>query len=321
MQPKLWLVIPCYNEEEMLGISIGIIRNKMHSLIDSGLISAESKILFVDDGSVDKTWEIIDKVSDADPVFVGIKLAHNAGHQNALMAGMMYAKNKCDCIISMDADLQDDIDAIEKMVEKYNEGCQIVYGVRSSRQKDTAFKRGTAQLFYKLMNKMGANVVYDHADYRLLSSQALHALENYEETFLFLRGIVPSLGFKTDKVYYERKERAAGESKYPLKKMVGFAVDGITSFTVKPLHLIFIIGFLFSFFSICGLGYSLISYFLGKTVPGWTTTVCSLWLIGGIIIFCLGIIGEYIGKIYFEVKHRPRYYIEKSTEVAEDAKK
>ncbi len=314
MCPNLWLVIPCYNEEEMLPFSAEVIGQKMHYLIDNDIISTESKVLFIDDGSVDNTWEVILKNKSSDSIFCGIKLAHNSGHQNALMAGMMYAVDKCDCIISMDADLQDDIDAIDQMIEKYNDGCQIVYGVRNSRKKDTAFKRGTARSFYKFMNKMGANIVYDHADYRLMSNVALNALKNYGEIFLFLRGIVPTLGYKTDKVYYERKEREYGESKYPLKKMVGFAVDGITSFTVKPLHFIFIIGLLFSFFSVLGLGYCLISYFLGNTVAGWTTTVCSIWLIGGINLLCLGIIGEYIGKLYFEVKHRPRYIIEKTTE-------
>lgn len=321
MKPNLWLVIPCYNEEEMLDISVNIMGEKIHSLIDNGVISCSSRVLFVDDGSADKTWEIINKCSEKDPVFSGIKLAHNAGHQNALMAGMMYAKDKCDCIISMDADLQDDIDAIDKMVEKYNEGCQVVYGVRSSRAKDTAFKRGTAQFFYKFMNKLGTHVVYDHADYRLLSNQALHALEEFKETSLFLRGIVPTLGFKTDKVYYERKERAAGESKYPLKKMVGFAVDGITSFSTKPLHLIFIVGLLLAFLSVCGFIYGIVAFCLHKALPAWLISTCSIWLVGGIIILCLGIIGEYIGKIYFEVKHRPRYIIEEATEAKEYEKK
>lgn len=321
MQPNLWLVIPCYNEEKMLEISPKVISEKMQKLIDNKVISPQSQVLFIDDGSKDKTWQKIKNCKEKDSLFRGIKLAHNAGHQNALMAGMMYSMDKCDCIVSMDADLQDDINAIDEMVEKYNDGCEIVYGVRSSRKKDTVFKRNTAQLFYKFMGQMGVEVVYDHADYRLVSNVVLHALEKYKETSLFLRGIIPSLGFKTDKVFYERKERVAGESKYPLRKMLSFAFDGITSFTVKPLHMIFILGFLFSILSICGLLYSLISFFCGKTVEGWTTTVCSIWFIGGVNMLCFGIIGEYIGKIYFEVKRRPRYIIEETTNNDEGEKK
>lgn len=309
---KLIIVIPCYNEEEMLGITIEKLEEKMNSVIEKGIVSQESRVLFVDDGSKDKTWEIIKTASKNNSVFSGIRLAHNRGHQNALMAGMMYAKDKCDCIISMDADLQDDIDAVDEFIEQFNGGCQIVYGVRNSRKTDTVFKRGTARMFYKIMSLAGAEIVYDHADYRLLSNKALNALESYNETNLFLRGIVPTLGFKTGYVSYDRKEREAGESKYPLRKMLEFAFEGITSFTVKPLRLISVMGFLFSIFSCGGLLYALISHFCGSTVKGWTAIVCSIWLLGGVLMLSIGVLGEYIGKIYFEVKQRPRYIIDEA---------
>lgn len=305
-----WLVIPCFNEQEILNYTIECLDKKMEDLEQRGIISRESKMVFVDDGSTDKTWSIINEASKKYERIVGIKLAHNKGHQNALLAGMMYVKDKSDCMISLDADLQDDIDVMEQFVMKYKEGAQIVYGVRNNRQTDSKFKRGTANLFYKIMKVLGAETINNHADYRLMSRQALEALEEYEETTLFLRGIVPIIGMKTDKVFYERKERKAGETKYPFVKMAGFALDGITSFSVKPLRLIALLGILFSGISILGLMYALASYFFGYTVPGWTAIVFSIWLLGGIQLLCIGVVGEYIGKIFSEVKRRPRYYIE-----------
>lgn len=310
MATKIWLVIPCYNEQEILNQTIECLDKKMQQLIDGDIISADSRMVFVDDGSVDETWNIITMASRNNDKVVGLKLAHNKGHQNALLAGMMYVKDKCDCMISMDADLQDDIDVMEQFVEKYNKGAQIVYGIRKDRQTDRRFKRATANLFYKLMKVLGAETINNHADYRLMSKHALEALKEYEETTLFLRGIVPDIGMKTDKVFYERKERKAGETKYPLVKMVSFALDGITSFSVKPLRFISLLGILFSGVSILGLVYALSSYFFGYTVPGWTAIVFSIWLLGGIQLLCIGVVGEYIGKIFSEVKRRPRYYIE-----------
>lgn len=312
MDNRLYVVIPCYNEEEMLGITVGRLREKMTELIRKRLISENSRVLFVDDGSRDKTWEIIRSACENDRLFCGIRLAHNRGHQNALMAGMMYAKDRCGCIVSMDADLQDDIDALDEFLREYENGCEIVYGVRNSRETDTTFKRNTARAFYKLMRSAGTDIVYDHADYRLMSRKALEALSEYGETNLFLRGIVPTLGFKTSCVYYDRKEREAGESKYPLRKMLEFAFEGITSFTVRPLRLISVIGLLFSVLSAFGLAYALISYFSGAAVKGWTAIVCSVWLLGGVLMLCIGVLGEYIGRIYFEVKHRPRYIIDET---------
>lgn len=311
MGVSMWLVIPCFNEQEILDYTIECLDNKMQKLVDSGIISDESKMVFVDDGSTDETWGIITEASQRYKRIVGLKLAHNKGHQNALLAGMMYVKDKCDCMISMDADLQDDIDVLEQFVMKYNEGSQIVYGIRNDRRTDSKFKRGTANLFYKLMKVLGAETINNHADYRLMGRQALEALEEYEETTLFLRGIVPIIGMKTDRVFYERKERKAGKTKYPFVKMAGFALDGITSFSVKPLRLIALLGVLFSGISILGLIYALASYFFGYTVPGWTAIVFSIWLLGGIQLLCIGVVGEYIGKIFSEVKRRPRYYIEK----------
>lgn len=311
MGVSMWLVIPCFNEQEILDYTIECLDNKMQKLVDSGIISDESKMVFVDDGSTDETWGIITEASQRYKRIVGLKLAHNKGHQNALLAGMMYVKDKCDCMISMDADLQDDIDVLEQFVMKYNEGAQIVYGIRNDRRTDSKFKRVTANLFYKLMKVLGAETINNHADYRLMGRQALEALEEYEETTLFLRGIVPIIGMKTDRVFYERKERKAGKTKYPFVKMAGFALDGITSFSVKPLRLIALLGVLFSGISILGLIYALASYFFGYTVPGWTAIVFSIWLLGGIQLLCIGVVGEYIGKIFSEVKRRPRYYIEK----------
>ncbi len=309
-EDKLYIVVPCYNEEEMLPISSGVLIDKLRCMAERGVVSAESRVLFVDDGSRDRTWEIISKTAKENSEVIGLKLSHNRGHQNALLAGMTYASDKCDCVITIDADLQDDINVFEEFIEKYEAGCHVVYGVRSERKKDSAFKRATAQGFYKFMNAMGAESVYNHADYRLLSRKALEALLEYREINLFLRGVVPLVGFKSDKVYYGRKERVAGESKYPLKKMINFALDGITSFSVKPLRLISVLGMICSVLSIGGLLYALISYILGVAVAGWTAIVCSIWLLGGIQLLCLGVLGEYIGKIFSEVKARPRFFIE-----------
>ena len=309
----LYLVVPCYNEAEVLPDTASALSTRLNAMVADGTVSAESRILFVDDGSEDRTWEIVDSLSRENGFILGVKLSRNQGHQNALYAGMMYAMDKCDFIISIDADLQDDVEVLPQFVEKYNEGCNVVYGVRNSRKKDTAFKRLTAQGFYKFMNSMGAETVYNHADYRLMSRVALEALSQYKEVNLFLRGIVPLIGLKTDTVFYERKERAAGETKYPLKKMINFALDGITSFTVKPLRLISSFGLICSMLSSCGLIYALFSHFWGNTVPGWTAITCSIWLLGGIQLLGIGVLGEYIGKIFSEVKQRPRYFIEKST--------
>ena len=304
------LVIPCYNEEEALPLTKKELDKKMSSLIEEGLISENSKVVLVNDGSKDKTWEIITKIHKENHMYVGINLTRNMGHQNALLAGLMYAKNHADICISMDADLQDDINVMDDMIKKYNAGADVVYGVRSSRKKDTFFKKFTAEAFYKLMNIMGVEVVFNHADCRLMSKRALEGLSEFKEVNLFLRGIVPQVGYKTDIAYYERNERVAGESKYPLKKMLAFAIDGITSFSIKPLRMITSIGFIILILSFVVLIYSIIMKLIGNTVSGWTFIVCSIWLIGGIQTLCLGVIGEYIGKIYKETKARPRYIIE-----------
>ncbi|MBQ7614938.1 MAG: glycosyltransferase family 2 protein [Butyrivibrio sp.] len=307
---KLFCVIPCYNEQEVLPVTSARIRDKIRELISKGKISADSRVVFVNDGSKDATWEIITKLHKEDPIFQGINLTKNMGHQNALLAGLMTVKDTCDVSISMDADLQDDINAIEEMIDKYNNGCDVVYGVRSKRATDTVFKRATAEGFYKLMNGLGANTVYNHADYRLMSQRALMGLAEFGEVNLFLRGIVPMVGYKSDVVYYERAERFAGESKYPLKKMLAFAIEGITSLSTKPIKMITGLGVFIFLVSILVLIYSLVRYFTGHTIPGWTTTVLSVWAIGGLIMISLGVIGEYIGKIYLETKHRPRFLIE-----------
>ncbi len=304
------LVIPCYNEEEALPYTKIELDKKMNSLIKKGLISSDSKVVLVNDGSKDKTWDIITDFHNENNMYVGINLSRNKGHQNALLAGLIYSSKTSDISISMDADLQDDINAIDDMIDKYKNGADIVYGVRNSRKKDTFFKRFTAESFYKFMSKMGVEIVFNHADFRLMSKRAMEALSEYKEVNLFLRGIVPELGFKTDISYYSRNERVAGSSKYPLKKMISFAVDGITSFSVKPLRIIASIGFLILVLSFIMLIYSLTMKLCGNTVSGWTFIVCSIWLIGGIQTLCLGVIGEYIGKIYNETKKRPRYIVE-----------
>ncbi|WP_051656629.1 glycosyltransferase family 2 protein [Butyrivibrio sp. AE3004] len=306
---RLFMVIPCYNEQEVLPETSKRLEEKMGRLIKDGVIASSSRVVFVDDGSADTTWEQIDELHKKNPLFQGVKLSRNRGHQNALLAGLMTVRSVCDVAISMDADLQDDINAIDGMLEKYKEGAEIVYGVRSSRQTDTFFKRGTAQGYYKLMNKMGADIVYNHADFRLMSSEALEMLSEYSEVNLFLRGIVPMIGLKTDIVYYERAERFAGESKYPLMKMLSFAFEGITSLSVKPIRMISGLGVAIFSVSIIILIYSLVRHFTGNTIPGWTTTVLSIWAIGGLTMISLGVIGEYIGKIYLETKNRPRYII------------
>ncbi len=306
----LYYVIPCYNEEAVLPETAARLKEKMHALISAGTIGEKSRVVFVNDGSKDATWEKITELHEADPLFSGINLSRNRGHQNALLAGMMTVVEYADMIISMDADLQDDINACDEMIRKYYEGCDIVYGVRGSRQKDTFFKRFTAQGFYRLMDRMGAKTVYNHADYRLMSRRAVQALSQFREVNLFLRGMVPMLGFRTDVVYYERGERFAGESKYPLKKMMSFAMEGITSLSTRPIQLISWTGILIFLVSIVILIYSLVRHFTGHTVVGWTFLAVSIWGIGGLILLSLGIIGEYIGKIYLETKARPRYIVE-----------
>lgn len=311
MKKIIWLVIPCYNEQEVLPETSRQLEEIMRGLIKKDKISDKSKIAFVNDGSKDNTWNIITDLHEKNPMFTGINLAHNKGHQNALLAGLMTAKDYADAAISLDADLQDDVGVIEQFIDKFNEGKDVVYGVRSTRATDTVFKRSTAHAFYKLMKAMGADTLQDHADYRLMSKRALEGLAKYKEVNLFLRGIVPMIGYETDVVYYERHERFAGESKYPLKKMLSFAVDGITSCSVKPIRMITSLGTLVFTVSIVMLIYFLIVWLLGHTVHGWTTIVISLWGIGGLILLSLGIIGEYVGKIYMEVKERPRFIIEK----------
>ena len=306
----LYLVIPCYNEQEVLHETARRLREKMENLMESGTISGESRIMFVNDGSKDRTWEIIRELHESDPIYQGVKLSRNRGHQNALLGGLMTAKDYADMAISLDADLQDDIDVIDQFVEKYYEGCEIVYGVRSARKTDTFFKRFTAEGFYKLINFMGGEVVFNHADYRLMSRRALDELAKYKEVNLFLRGIVPMIGFQTGIVTYERHERFAGESKYPLKKMLALAVDGITSLSIKPIRVIVVLGMLIFLCSIAMLIYSLVQHFLGNTSIGWTSLIVSIWAIGGLQLLAIGVIGEYIGKIYLETKARPKYIIE-----------
>lgn len=305
----LYLVIPCYNEEAMLPITYPKLKEKMEKLIKKNKISSKSKIIFVNDGSKDNTWSLIEKYHHEDKLVGGINLSRNRGHQNALLCGLMTVKDQCDMVISMDADLQDDINAIDKFIDEFYKGADIVYGVRSSRKKDTWFKRTTACGFYKFMSMMGVEVVYNHADYRLMSKRVLNDLEQFKEVNLFLRGIFPLIGYQTAIVTYERNQRVAGESKYPLKKMLSFAFEGITSFSVKPLSIILNIGIVILFISILIMAYCLIQKMLGNTVDGWTFITISIWFLGGIQMLALGIIGKYIGKIYSETKQRPRYII------------
>lgn len=311
MQPILGLVVPCYNEQEVLKDTITHLSALLAGMAEKGIISSKSKIFCVDDGSKDSTWEIIRSESATNPVVCGVKLSGNKGHQNALIAGLSVAIDMCDVTISIDADLQDDTAVIETMVDKYIAGADIVYGVRDSRATDSFFKKNSALLFYRIMNSLGAKTVYNHADYRLMSKRAVEKLLSYRERNLFIRGIVPLIGFKTDTVYYNRHARMAGESKYPLKKMISFAIDGITSFSIRPIRMIFTAGFIMLLITISVSLYTLWAYFHGDTIQGWTSLMLSLWFIGSLVLIALGIIGEYIGKIYIEVKDRPRFFIEK----------
>ncbi|KLV23464.1 glycosyltransferase [Niallia circulans] len=306
----LTIAVPCFNEEEVFEQTMGNLRTVLRDLMEENLISEQSQLLFIDDGSKDATWEKIENATLFDPLVSGIKLSRNFGHQRALLAGLEEAVKFSDCVISIDADLQDDTSVIRDFIIEYLKGNEIVYGVRSKRETDTFFKRNTAQGFYRLMEKMGLSLVYNHADYRLLSKRAIEEMLRFKESNLFLRGIVPLLGFKSTKVYYERKERAAGESKYPFRKMIAFALDGITSFSVKPIRLITILGFLFSVISVFAGVYAIVQKFMGHTESGWTSIMISVWLLGGLMLMSIGLIGEYIGKIYEEVKQRPRYIIE-----------
>lgn len=310
---RLLIIVPCYNEQEVLPETTARLSEVISRMLSDGLISA-GKILYVDDGSRDKTWQLIEDFAASNDFVEGIKLAHNSGHQQALWAGLEWmAAARLDACVSIDADLQDDTDAIAKMVEKYNGGADIVYGIREERKTDTFFKRTTAQSFYKMMRSMGGDIIYNHADFRLMSLRAVEALVSYPERNLFLRGMVPLIGFPTAEVFYARKERMAGESKYPLPKMINFALDGITSFSVKPLRFITAAGIIFIIVALAAIVYGLVAYFSGRVIPGWTSLLVSVWFIGGFILTAIGIIGEYIGKIYKEVKRRPRFFIEKDT--------
>ncbi len=316
-KPILWIVIPCYNEEEVLPITAPLFRDQLKKLIEAGKIAETSRVLFVNDGSKDKTWELISDLAKKDEHFVGISQSRNRGHQNAVLAGLMEAKDKCDITISIDCDGQDDIAAMDEMVDQYIQGYEVVYGVRSKRDTDTFFKRFTAESFYKLLNVMGAEVVFNHADYRLISSRVLDEFAEFKEVNLFLRGMVPLVGFKSTSVYYERHERIAGESHYPLSKMLALAFDGITSLSVKPLSLITGLGLVVSVVSFIGILYAVIAYFRGDAVSGWASMICIVCALGGIQLISLGVIGQYIGKIYMETKHRPRYIISERTDDAE----
>jgi glycosyltransferase involved in cell wall biosynthesis len=310
MPTKLYLVIPCYNEEAVLPETARRLREAIGRLVANQRIAPDSRVLFVDDGSRDSTWSVIEGLHREDKLFSGLKLSRNQGHQNALLAGLLTAGERADVIITMDADLQDDIAAVDAMLAKYEAGCDVVYGVRSSRKKDSAFKRSTAQGFYKLMAKLGVDLIYNHADYRLMSRRAVEGLAAFREVNLFLRGVVPLVGYQSATVEYERGERFAGESKYPLKKMIPFALDGVTSFSTKPIRWITLLGFLIFAISMFTTAYAVIVKLLGYTVAGWSTLMGSIWILGGLQLLALGVIGEYIGKIYAEVKGRPRYLIE-----------
>lgn len=313
-KPCLYIVIPCYNEQEVLPITAPQFLGELTHLIESGKVSDDSRILFVNDGSKDRTWELICEYAEQDPHYTGISQSRNRGHQSTVLAGLMDAKDRCDITISIDCDGQDDISAMDQMVDAYLEGCEIVYGVRSSRETDTWFKRTTAQGFYKLLSSMGVETVYNHADYRLVSSRVLKHFADYEEVNIFLRGMFPLVGFKSTSVYYERHERLAGESHYPLKKMIGLAIDGITSLSVEPIHLIAKIGIVISLIGVIGIIWVFIRAFSGHTVIGWASMMCVIFFLGGMIMLSLGVIGEYVGKTYLETKHRPRYIISERTD-------
>ena len=312
-QPKLWIIIPCYNEEAVLPITAPLFLEKLNKLVKDGRISSQSRILFVNDGSKDKTWEIICDLACRDEHFLGIAQSRNRGHQNALLAGLMEAKDRCDITISIDCDGQDDIDAMDRMIEEYQNGCDIVYGVRSSRKNDSWFKRSTAHGFYRLMNKMGVEMVYDHADYRLVSAKVLRHFSDYREVNIFLRGMFPLVGFRSGSVYYERHDRMAGKSHYPLGKMISFAVEGITSLSVKPLTLIVILGLITCLLGFIGIIWAIVEFLIGKAIAGWASTLCIILFLGGVQLLSLGVIGQYVGKIYLETKQRPRYIISERT--------
>lgn len=313
MTPRLIIVVPCYNEQEVLPITAPMFLAKIKSLAQAGQITQDSRVMFVNDGSRDDTWNIITRLAEADEHYIGISQSRNRGHQNAVLAGLMTAKDMCDITISIDCDGQDDINAMDGMVAAYHEGCEIVYGVRSRRDTDTFFKRFTAESFYKLLNAMGAEVVYNHADYRLISSRALQELAKFREVNIFLRGMVPLVGFKSTSVYYERSERAAGKSHYPLSKMLALAFDGITSLSIKPIKIIFVLGLIVALISFVGIIWAVVEAILGNTASGWASTTCIICFLSGVQLISIGVIGEYIGKIYMEVKHRPRYIISEKT--------
>lgn len=312
-KPVLWIIIPCYNEQEVLPVTAPMFLDKLRGLIGSGRVDESSRILFVNDGSRDNTWEIICRLADTDPHYLGISQSRNRGHQNALVAGMMEAKERCDITITIDCDGQDDLNAMDAMVDAYLDGCEIVYGVRSDRETDTWFKRSTAQGYYKVLETLGAEVVYNHADYRLVSSRVIKEFENFKEVNLYLRGMFPLVGFKSTSVYYSRKERLAGESHYPLRKMLALAFDGITSLSIKPIHLITGLGIIVALISFVGVLWSFIAHIMGKTVAGWASMTCIICFLGGIQLLSLGVIGEYVGKTYMEAKHRPRFIISDRT--------
>ena len=312
-RPVLWIIIPCYNEQEVLPVTAPMFGDKLRSLIGSGRVDDSSRILFVNDGSRDSTWEIICRLADTDPHYLGISQSRNRGHQNALGAGMMEAKDSCDITITIDCDGQDDLSAMDDMVDAYLDGCEIVYGVRSDRGTDTWFKRSTAQGYYKILEALGAEVVYNHADYRLVSSRVIKEFENFKEVNLYLRGMFPLVGFKSTSVYYSRQERLAGESHYPLRKMLALAFDGITSLSIKPIHLITGLGGIVALISFMGFLWSIIAHILGRTVAGWASMTSIICFLGGIQLLSLGVIGEYVGKTYMETKQRPRFIISDRT--------
>lgn len=311
--PILWIVIPCYNEEAVLPITAPLFLQKLKAMIADGAVSGESRILYVNDGSSDRSWELIRSLAAEDEHVLGISQSRNRGHQNALLAGLMEARERCDITITIDCDGQDDIGAMDRMLAEYKNGCDVVYGVRSSRESDSLFKRSTAHGFYKLMNKMGVELVYDHADYRLVSARVLRHLAEFQEVNLFLRGMFPLVGFKSTTVSYERHERLAGKSHYPLGKMISFAADGITSLSIKPLTIIVILGLIASFLGFVGVIWAIVEYFLQRAIHGWASTICIILFLGGIQLLSIGVIGEYVGKIYMETKRRPRYIISEKT--------
>ncbi len=314
MTPKLYIVVPCYNEEKVLPITAPLFLQKLNSLKENNKISENSRILFVNDGSKDNTWDIITSLSKENEIFCGISLSRNRGHQNALLAGLMEAKDKCDITVSIDCDGQDDIDAIDRMIDEYLGGAEIVYGVRNSRKTDSFFKRFTAHTFYKFMSAMGVETVYDHADYRLVSSRVLNHFSDFKEVNIFLRGMFPLVGFKSTSVYYDRKDRLAGKSHYPLKNMLSLAANGITSLSIKPIHVITALGFIIAFLSFIAIIWSVVITFIGKSVAGWASTISIVCFLGGVQLISIGIIGEYIGKMYLETKARPRYIISEKTD-------